>query len=109
MRRRIQVANLSHSVDDGALAALFSPHGDVNWAAVSTDFETGQRTGMGFVEMDCEQAGDAAIAALSGSEHLGRKLSVCWNTPPGETTSHQRPGPAAGAFGDRGGRDSAGE
>ena len=109
MRRQIQVANLNDSVDDGALAALFEPHGRVNCAAVSRHFDSGNSTGVGFVEMKCEQEGDSAIAALSGHEHLGRTLYVWWNDPTPKWTSKAHRGPAAGGFGDRGGMDSFGE
>ena len=81
MRRRIQVGNLGDSVDDHALAALFAPHGKVRYANVATHFDTGHTTGVGFVEMERHQDGDAAITALSGSTHCGKVISVCWSGP----------------------------
>jgi RNA recognition motif-containing protein len=126
MSKRIQVGNLSDSVDDRALAALFAQYGEVRWATVATHSDTGKNTGVGFVEMENDQEGNAAIAALSGREHEGRVLSVCWSRPAPKRANSGRKksvplrgrhewqlnatiGPEAGGFGDRGGKDSRGD
>jgi RNA recognition motif-containing protein len=77
---RIQIGNLDESVEDRTLARLFARHGAVLDARVATHWETGRSTGVGFVEMESDRAGDTAIAALHGRLHRGRVLSVCWST-----------------------------
>jgi RNA recognition motif-containing protein len=85
MSKRIQIGNLGSSINDRDLARLFAPHGAVQGAKVSTHFDTGRSTGVGFVEMEPVDAGQAAIAALHGRIHVGKILSVCWSDrTPGE-------------------------
>lgn len=87
MYRTIQVGNLGYSMDDRDLARLFTPHGSVHSARVSTHSSSGRSTGVGFVQMEFEQDGETAIAALNGRTHCGRVLSVCWSKP----WTHQEP------------------
>ena len=79
MRKTIQIGNLDYFVEDSDLVWLFAPHGAVYSAKVSTHFSTGHSTGVGFVEMETDQAGESAIAALNGCTHCGRVLAVCWS------------------------------
>jgi RNA recognition motif-containing protein len=79
MARLIHVVNLSVSVDSLGLQRLFEAHGVVRSAMVAKHFETGRSTGVGFIEMESDESGTAAIAALNHREHDGRVLSVCWN------------------------------
>lgn len=81
MRKTIQIGNLPYSVGDRHLARLFAPHGSVHSAKVCIHFDTGLSTGVGFVEMDSDQDGESAIAALNGRPHGGRILAVCWSKP----------------------------
>jgi len=76
MGRRIYVGNLSYGVTSDGLGQLFAPHGKVDSAEVITDRTTGTGKGFGFVEMSTDQEAQAAIAALNGQEHDGRKLTV---------------------------------
>jgi len=79
MRKTIQIGNLDYFIDDRELARLFAPHGAVYSAKVSTHSSTGMSTGVGFVEMESDQGGDAAIGALNGLVLRGRILAVCWS------------------------------
>jgi RNA recognition motif-containing protein len=74
---RIQIGNLDQSVEDRTLARLFARHGAVLDAHVATHWEAGRSTGVGFVEMESDEAGKAAIAALNGQLQHGRVLTVC--------------------------------
>jgi RNA recognition motif-containing protein len=76
MGKKLYVGNLSYSVDNAALERLFAPHGTVESAAVISDRTTGQSKGFGFVEMSSNAEAQAAISALSGTEHGGRALTV---------------------------------
>ena len=72
---RLYVGNLPFSTDEHQLRTLFEEHGPVDSAAVITDRETGRPRGFGFVEMP-EDAADAAIQALDGTDMGGRNLRV---------------------------------
>lgn len=72
----IYVGNLPYSITDAELADKFSPHGTVIRASVITDRETGRARGFGFVEMEDDAEGEAAIEALNGTDMDGRTLVV---------------------------------
>jgi len=76
MPKKIYVGNLSYSVDDQELENLFSVHGTVTSARVIIDRYDNRSKGFGFVEMEDEDAADAAIEALNGTENGGRELKV---------------------------------
>ena len=81
MSKTIQIGNLGEAMDDRALAQLFAPHGAVQSAKISTHLDTGQSTGVGFVEMVHDDEGELAIGALHGHRHGEGILSVCWSKP----------------------------
>ncbi len=72
----IYVGNLPYGVADADLRGLFEQYGEVNFARVITEQETGRSKGFGFVEMNADDAANAAINALNGFELNGRKLTV---------------------------------
>lgn len=72
----IYVGNLPYSITDAELADKFSAHGTVIRASVITDRETGRPRGFGFVEMEDDAEGEAAIEALNGTDMDGRTLVV---------------------------------
>ena len=72
----IFVAKLDFGVDNAQLRSLFEPYGKVNKATVAIDKETGRSRGFGFVEMDDESEGSAAIDALDGFSINGRTIAV---------------------------------
>ena len=76
MATNIYVGNLPFSTTNDQLEALFAPHGEVSRAQVITDRESGRSRGFGFVEMDDDNAAQAAIEALDGSDYGGRDLKV---------------------------------
>ena len=53
----IYVGNLSYSITEDDLRALFSEFGDVSSAKLIIDRDTGQSKGFGFVEMSANDAG----------------------------------------------------
>jgi RNA recognition motif-containing protein len=75
MGKNIYVGNLPYNSTDEDLREVFEQYGPVKSARVITDRETGRSRGFGFVEMD-DEAGDAAIEALNGSDMGGRALRV---------------------------------
>jgi RNA recognition motif-containing protein len=74
--KRLYVGNLSYSMSDSDLRALFEQHGSVTSAQVVMDRDTGRSKGFGFVEMGSEQDAQSAINALNGQEINGRALAV---------------------------------
>ena len=76
MPKKIYVGNLPFATGDEELEELFAKHGTVTSAKVITDRESGRSRGFGFVEMEDDDAADAAIRALDGSEVDRRSLRV---------------------------------
>ncbi|MDD2490586.1 MAG: RNA-binding protein [Bacteroidales bacterium] len=72
----IFVSSLSFRAKKEDLAELFAPYGEVISARIIFNRETRRSKGYGFVEMPNESEGNAAIAALNGSEHMGRTINV---------------------------------
>jgi RNA recognition motif-containing protein len=72
----IFVSSLSFRAKKEDLAELFAPYGEVISARIIFNRETRRSKGYGFVEMPNEQEGNAAIAALNGSDHMGRTINV---------------------------------
>jgi RNA recognition motif-containing protein len=72
----IFVAKLDFGVDNAKLRSLFESYGKVNKATVAMDKETGRSRGFGFVEMESESEGQAAIDGLDGFQINGRSIAV---------------------------------
>ncbi len=72
----IYVGNLSFQMKDDDLKNTFAEFGNVTSAKVISDKYSGRSKGFGFVEMDNDAAGKAAIEALNGKEVSGRPLRV---------------------------------
>lgn len=72
----IFVSSLSFRAKKEDLAELFAPFGEVISARIIFNRETRRSKGYGFVEMPNEEEGNAAIAALNGSDHMGRTINV---------------------------------
>lgn len=77
----IYVGNLSWTMTDDDLNNLFSQYGAVTTAKILKDKVSGRSKGFGFVEMDDNDAANAAIAALNDFEVQGRKLKVNESQP----------------------------
>ena len=73
---RIYVGNLSYSVAGDALEGLFAEYGEVEEVHIPTDRNTGRPRGFAFVSMADDKEGQAAIAALNGTDFDGRTLNV---------------------------------
>ena len=74
--RNIFVGHLAFSVTAHDLHELFAPYGVVERIHLMTDRETGRPRGFGVVEMADDQAAQAAIAGLQGTERAGRPLHM---------------------------------
>jgi RNA recognition motif-containing protein len=81
MNKKLYVGGLSFSVTDEQLRELFTAHGTVESATVIKDKFTDQSRGFGFVEMGTQQEAENAIAALNGTQHQGRTITVNMSKP----------------------------
>ncbi|HUU98983.1 MAG TPA: RNA-binding protein [Phycisphaerae bacterium] len=72
----IYVGNLPYDATEEQLRELFGAHGSVERVNLITDRMTGQSRGFGFVEMVDQEAAEAAIEAINGTELNGRTLNV---------------------------------
>jgi RNA recognition motif-containing protein len=73
---KIYVGNLSYDATEEELRDLFGAHGQVDSSTVIKDRYTGRSRGFGFVEMGNSSEAEAAIEALNGTEHRGRRLNI---------------------------------
>lgn len=76
MAKRLYVGNLKYTVTSELLTEMFEQFGTVSSAQVLSDRDTGRSRGFGFVEMANDDEADAAIEALDGRDHDGRRLTV---------------------------------
>lgn len=112
MGKRLYVGNLGYDVNDSDLETLFAQHGAVQTAEVVNDRDSGRSKGFGFVEMETDDAAQAAIASLNEREFKGRNLTVNEARP-----REERPrsgggggygGGSGGGYGGGGGRGGGG-
>lgn len=106
MSVKLYVGNLSFKVSEQELGDLFSQAGNVETASIVTDRDTGRSRGFAFVEMDSQEAADAAISQFNGYEFGGRQLVVN-EARPKEPRSFGGGG-GRGGFGGGGGRGGFG-
>ncbi len=76
MAKKIYVGNMNYNTTEQELENLFGQYGTVASANIIIDRYTDRSKGFGFVEMEEEQAADAAISALDNTEFGGRNLKV---------------------------------
>ncbi len=76
MAKKIYVGNMNYATTEDQLFDVFGQYGTVNSVRIITDRETNRPKGFGFVEMEEDDAADAAIVALDGKEFDGRNLRV---------------------------------
>ena len=73
---KLFVGGLPFSTTDDELKDLFSAHGNVSYAKVITDRDTGRSKGFGFVEFESDDEGKAAEKAMNGTDVGGRSITV---------------------------------
>lgn len=90
---KLFVGNLNFRTTQDDLHDAFSQFGAVESVSIINDRETGQPRGFAFVEMTNSSEAEAAIAALNGTELMGRAINV----------NEARPRPEGGRGGGFGG------
>ena len=104
---KLYVGGLPFSTTDEELKELFAAHGTVTSASVITDKFSGRSRGFGFVEMENDAEGQAAIQALNGTQFGGRTVTVSEARPMREKSDFgggSRGGSSRGFGGGGGGR-----
>ena len=76
MSKKIYVGNLNYATTEDELQNLFGQYGTVMSTNIVMDRYTNQSKGFGFVEMEADDAAEAAISALNDKEFNGRNLRV---------------------------------
>ena len=102
MGQKLYCGNLPYSVSSADLEGMFAAYGNVKSADVIMDRDTGRSKGFGFVEMESEEAAQAAINGLNGQQNEGRALQVN-EARPREERSGGGGGGRGGYGGGRGG------
>src|SRR6185369_7134159 len=102
MSVRLYVGNLPFTVTEQDLEEIFAQVGTVESSTIVTDRDTGRSRGFAFVEMETQEAADAAIQNFHGRELDGRSLTVNEARP-----RESRP-PRSGGFGGGGGGGRSG-
>ena len=80
----IYVGNIPYAATETDLEELFQEYGQVAKATIIRDQSNGRSKGFGFVEMENQEDGERAIAALDGQEMMGRPLKVNPARPRGQ-------------------------
>ena len=96
MGTKLYVGNLPFGVTSQELSDLFSQAGQVVSANIITDRFSGQSRGFGFVEMNSDDAAQAAINQFNEYQIKGRSLKVNEAKP-----RENRGGGGGGGGGDR--------
>ena len=76
MANKLYVGGLSWGTNDDALREAFAQAGTVVSAEVKLERDTGRSRGFGFVEMESDEAAQAAIDMRNGKELDGPVLSL---------------------------------
>ena len=76
MGKKLYVGNLPFSATEQVLTEKFSQCGTVESAKIISDRDTGRSKGFGFVEMESEEQGLAAITGLNGQDLDGNAMKV---------------------------------
>lgn len=76
MGTKLYVGGLSYSTTEESLKDAFSKAGAITSVNVITDRMSGRSKGFGFVEMESEEAAQAAVDMWNGKEFEGRTLTV---------------------------------
>lgn len=104
MNKRLFVGNLPYDFTEDDLRNLFSSYGEVTYAKIITDRDSGRSKGFGFVELEASAA-DKAIAEVNGKE-------VGDQNPRAVVVNEARPmedrGPSGGGGYNGGGRNFGG-
>lgn len=72
----IYIGNLSYTITEDTLKAMFTEFGEVESVKVIKDRFSGRPKGFGFIEMPSNSEADQAIKALNGNRIDGNNIKV---------------------------------
>ena len=72
----IYIGNLSYTITEDTLKAMFTEFGEVESVKVIKDRFSGRSKGYGFIEMPSNSEADQAIKALNGNRIDGNNIKV---------------------------------
>jgi len=75
-QNKLYVGNMSYQSSETDLEEAFGAYGTVRSVNIIMDRDTGRPRGFAFVEMDSDEAAQAAIQGLDGTDLGGRSLKV---------------------------------
>ena len=92
MGKKLYLGNLPFSATEDSLKEAFLQFGTVESVTITTDRDTGQSKGFGFLELATQQEAASAITKMNGSEMDGRTLKISEALPqaPRESSGSQR-------------------
>jgi RNA recognition motif-containing protein len=73
---KLRILNLARSTTEADLLELFAHYGKVTSCTIIMDKETGLSKGFGFVEIDGDVQGTAAVACLTNTKLHKSKIRV---------------------------------
>ncbi|MFW6067548.1 MAG: RNA recognition motif domain-containing protein [Myxococcota bacterium] len=76
MSQKLFVGGLSWGTSEAGLRDAFAEYGDITYAKVITDRDTGRSRGFGFVEYGTREEAQAAREAMDGAFLDGRTIRV---------------------------------
>lgn len=89
MAKKLFVGNLPFAMNDDQLREIFAAHGNVVSANIVIDKYAKRSKGFGFVEFETEEDAAKAMAALNGSDQMGRNIAVKEALPKPERPDNQ--------------------
>ncbi|HMQ55003.1 MAG TPA: RNA-binding protein [Anaerolineae bacterium] len=104
MNKKLYVGNMSYDTTEDELRKLFAEVGPVVSVAVITDRMSGRSKGFAFVEMETNEAAQAAIERLNDYEVNRRRITVSEARPPRERSFGGGGGGGGGRGRDQGGK-----
>ena len=94
MEKKLFVGGLAWATDDEGLRVAFEQFGEITYAKVIFDRDTGRSRGFGFVSFADPAAADEAVAKMNDAEVDGRRIRV--------NEAQERGGGGGGGGGGRG-------
>lgn len=76
MAKKLFVGGLSFSTTEDTLREGFAKFGELSSCTVIFDKMSGRSKGFGFVEYESDEAADAAVEAMNGTDFDGRTITV---------------------------------
>lgn len=73
---KLFIGSLSWGTDEDSLREAFERFGEIEYAKVITDRETGRSRGFGFITFVRQEDAEAAMQEMDGSELDGRNIKV---------------------------------